>query len=401
MQREYERDAAGGRALALATAAEAPKGVRPVLGRVRRVAAPLVLACLLQACASTRFAESGPGYVFAWPFIDTKAMAPRGGTTQGEDVTLAPVPSAQWEALRAAGQTPFERDRAAILAMGGDYRASFDFLETVVFEPPFTPAAPYRSWGTERVYVVEDRGDFISLQHVLEMVFIDEDGNRQGPFVQKHWRQDWQYEPTELHEYQGHRRWKRRTLEAQEGRGRWSQAVYQVDDTPRYASIGRWEHTPSFSAWTSERTGRPLPRREHSIRDDYDFLSAVNRHTIVPGGWVHEEDNVKTVLPSASAPVATARARESGVNRYERLEGFDFGPADAYWAETAPLWTEVRRAWTEKLASSSEVRISTRCGDTPVYVALFGYAEKLRGDAPPAPAEIRTYVGELIDCITR
>ena len=41
---------------------------------------------------------------------------------------------------------------------------------------------------------------------------------------------------------------------------------------------------------------RPLPRRESSVRDDYDVLIGHNRHTIVPSGWVHEEENYKVVL---------------------------------------------------------------------------------------------------------
>lgn len=357
------------------------------------------LSLLLAACSASKPTPEGPQYIFAWPFVETSELSPRGGTTRGESVTLAAGPTAAWTELQKPGQSRFEKDRAAILAMAGDYRASFDFLETVVFEEPYEPARPYRSWGTERVYVVEDRGDFISLQHILEMVFIDEDGNRQGPFVQKHWRQDWQYEPGSIHEYVGDRRWKRRLLDEPARDGRWSQSVWQVDDTPRYASVGAWEHTPSYSAWTSERTGRPLPRRESTVRKDYDLLDAVNRHTILPQGWVHEEDNLKTELPSGEGPGRT-RAREVGVNRYETLEGFDFGPADTYLAETEPFWAEVRKAWTERLAQRDEIRVGTKCGETPIFMEFFGYAEKFRGPEVPSPEATRERVAELLDCIT-
>ncbi|MDG2306144.1 MAG: hypothetical protein P8R42_16140 [Candidatus Binatia bacterium] len=372
-------------------------GRRKMRHAVVRGVAWLGALVLAAGCASARPVRPGPAYVFSWPFIDTSEMAPRGGTTRGEDVVLAPVPSAAWKRLQAAA--PAAKDRAAILAMAGDYRASFDFLETVVFEPPFKPRAPYRSWGTERVYVVEDRGDFISLQHILEMVFIDEEGNRQGPFVQKHWRQDWRYEPETLHEYVGRRHWKRRPVPPAERREAWSQSVYQVDDTPRYASVGRWEHGPSFSSWTGRETGRPLPRRESSVRKDYDLLSAVNRHTIVPGGWVHEEDNRKTVLPSATEP-RKERARELGVNRYERLQGFDFTASDDYWRTTAPFWAEVRRGWNEKLAASAELDLATKCRDEAVYMSLFGYAQKMQGEAPPSREEIAVFVDDLVTCVT-
>jgi hypothetical protein len=334
-------------------------------------------------------------YVFAWPFIDPSGLAPRGGTTRGGSVTLAPEPSPAWQALQAPGLSPYERDRAAILAMAGDYRTSFDFLETVVFEPPHRPAAPYRSWGTERVYVVEDRGDFISLQHVLEMVVVDDEGRQQGPFVQKHWRQDWQYQPSQLVEYRGRDWWERRALSPEERRGAWSQAVHQVDDTPRYASVGRWEHGPTYSSWTGNRTGRPLPRREHTVRDDYDLLSAVNRHTILPNGWVHEQDNLKVV----TGPPARPKAREVGVDRYELIAGFDFAPADAYWRATGPFWRIVRDAWTARLGAAPALHVSTTCKGTPVFAMFFEYAARLEGDAPPSDAEMRAFVDETLDCV--
>ncbi|MBM4265895.1 MAG: hypothetical protein FJ144_04675 [Deltaproteobacteria bacterium] len=337
---------------------------------------------------------TAPRYVFSWPFVDTKDLAPRGGTTRGAPVTLANGPTEDWQKLRQPGLSAFDRDRAAILAMAGDYRASFDFLETVVFAPPYQPAKPYRSWGTERVYVAEDRGDFISLQHVLLMLFVDDDGKVQGPFVQKHWRQDWQWEPKSIHEHAGKEQWKRRDLSASERRGAWSQSVYQVDDSPRYASVGRWEHRPSFSAWTGGRTGRPLPRREHTVRDDYDLLEAVNRHTILPAGWVHEEDNVKVVLEGPGA-----KAREVGVNRYERLSGFDFSVADAYWGSTGPFWVVVREAWAKRLSDSKTLRISTTCEGKPAFEPFFAYAAKLEAGPSPSREEMRTFVDEQLDCI--
>ena len=40
------------------------------------------------------FAEEGPvvvrGHVFAWPFLELKEMKPRGGSTQGAEVTWRP-----------------------------------------------------------------------------------------------------------------------------------------------------------------------------------------------------------------------------------------------------------------------------------------------------------------------
>lgn len=376
----------------------------PTAGARRRPRAAwaVVLAATVLGCGAPRapVAEPrAPRYVFAWPFVETEGLAPRGGTTQGAPVTLAIDPADAWRTLRADGLAPAARDRAAILAMAGDYRTSFDFLETVVFEPPYRPAQPYRSWATERVYVVEDRDDFVSLQHVLVMVFVDEDGRRQGPFVQKHWRQDWRYEPRSVVEYVGRRQWRRRDLAPDERRGAWSQSVYQVDDSPRYASVGRWRHERSFSAWTGDPTGRPLPRREHTVRKDYDLLTAVNRHTILPHGWVHEEDNLKRVLPDAAGGAVRTKAREIGVNRYDRIRGFDFSAADAYWRATGPLWAVVRRAWAERLAGTAALRVATACAGTPSFVLLFEYAARLEGGEAPASGTMEAFVDDLLDCI--
>lgn len=378
--------------------------------RAVRLAARAVAAfCLLAAaigplgCMAHKTVPqtTAPRYVFAWPFVDpdTVDLSPRGGTTRGTRVTLAAAPSAQWTAVRADGLSAFERDRAAILAMAGDFRTSFDFLETVIFAPPYEPAQPYRSWATERIYVVEDRGGFIALQHILVMFLVDADGQRQGPFVQKHWRQDWQYEPRSVFAYLGRRQWQRRTVDADARRGHWSQSVYQVDDTPRYASLGRWQHGPSFSSWTGAQTARPLPRREHSVRKDYDVLASVNRHTIVPSGWVHEQDNLKQVLADARGAPATTKAREIGVNRYDRIRDFDFSAGDAYWRATAPLWTQVRQAWTTRIEAGKTLRIATTCNATPVFIELFGYARQFEDGDAPSRESTRVFVDDLLDCI--
>ena len=87
-------------------------------------------------------------------------------------------------ALAAAGTAP-EKDRQSILAMAGNYKVRFDMRETVSLQPGYEPLGPKLSGGYEAVRVVEDRGDFISLQHIL---VVEDDGK---PAIVKHWRQDW------------------------------------------------------------------------------------------------------------------------------------------------------------------------------------------------------------------
>lgn len=321
-------------------------------------------------------------YTFSWSMATGCNFAPRGGTSKGAPLTLDPEPHDGWLALQEEDLSKKEKDRRAILAMAGPYRTSFEFLETVGYTPDFERARPYQSWGTEYIYVVEDAEDFISLQHIMVMFITGENGEVQGPFVQKHWRQDWEYEKDELLVYAGHNTWEHRDLDRQEREGTWAQSVYQVDDSPRYEAIGRWRHYPNFSTWLSETTWRPLPRRESSVRDDYEVLEGHNRHTIVPTGWVHEEENYKLQLNDAGEPAGGQPylAKELGVNRYERIVDFDWSAGDEYWQRTGPYWSDVRQLWEEVLNEGAAVHIEESADGTPLFAALFEQAEVLTED---------------------
>ncbi|MDX1581616.1 MAG: DUF6607 family protein, partial [Alphaproteobacteria bacterium] len=63
--------------------------------------------------------------------------------------------------------TKFEQDRQAILAMAGNFQVTFDFEETVPLAKGYALKDPKISKGHEIVRVIEDRGDRISLQHIL------------------------------------------------------------------------------------------------------------------------------------------------------------------------------------------------------------------------------------------
>src|SRR5690606_1491479 len=106
------------------------------------------------------------------------------------------------------------------------------FIETVAYTAGYEPKEESTTSGNEVVRAIEDRGDFISLQHLL--VAHMKDGS---DFVVKHWRQDWQYEPRRVFEYVGGNAWETRDTRPEDVAGKWSQSVYQVDDSPRYAAI--------------------------------------------------------------------------------------------------------------------------------------------------------------------
>lgn len=253
-------------------------------------------------------------------------------------------------ALPGDGLEHLERDRGAILAMTGAYRVSFHFEETFACAPGYVPTPAYDESAVELVCLVEDRGDFISLQHLLVVDYESRD-----PMVVKHWRQDWTYEDTELVLFRGRDAWERVSVPSEQAAGTWTQAVYQVGDSPRYEGRGRWRHAASSSTWESDETWRPLPRREKQ-REDYQAIAARNVHTVTAQGWAHAEHNQKLVLADDGSP-REVLVHEEGFNTYRPDQELALEIAAAYWDGTQAFWADVRAVWDEVLSSDSAFRI--------------------------------------------
>ncbi|MFC7337798.1 DUF6607 family protein [Haloferula chungangensis] len=313
------------------------------------------------------------GHPFSWPFIGWEKMKPRGGTTQGSQTTLASEANPAFYRIQERGITPKERDRRAILALAGDFRVSFDFIETASSAFPYTPPRPYFSWATECAFVIEDQPDFISIQHILVMEFVDESGEIQGPFTMKHWRQDWTYQDRRTFRYLGDRTWQSQIRE--NSSGQWSQAVYQVDDSPRYETTGRWDHRGGISVFRSGSFWRPLPRREFSLRDDYNVLGGHHEITVTPSGWLHTQINRKIVAHNGK--IEKVIAHELGADRYERISSPSLAPAHEYWKATSAFWSAVRRKWDAVLEDKAPVRLRKDVDDKPMFAHLFALAGQL------------------------
>lgn len=364
-----------------------------------------LLICTVIATGSQSLAAEEPTcdsdverYVFSWPIRDGCDNAPRGGTSQGASVIISEKPHNGWLAIQNPKLSKFEKDRAAILAMAGGYRVDFDFLETVGFSADYKRDRPYHSWGTEFVYVVEDKPEFISLQHIMVMYFEQEEGAPSEPFVMKHWRQDWTYEDTRLLQFNHRKQWVNQPISEEESRGKWTQAVYQVDDSPRYESIGEWVHNASFSSWLSGTTRRPLPRREFSVRNDYQALEGFNRHTVTRYGWVQEEENWKLVINQEGQVDSKApyRSKELGVARYRLAENVDFSPGDEFMLKTSEFWSYVRYHWGQVIDEDAVLSLRSSVDGQPLFMPLFSYATALL-DKEVDEDEMREFVEETIN----
>ena len=252
-------------------------------------------------------------------------------------VALAASAHAQTAVQATAQYGDRTRDHAAILAMAGTFKVTFDMRETTPLVAGYTPFPAKLSGGHEVVRVLVDTPDHVALQHLLVVA----DGNGKTMVI-KHWRQDWVYEPTRMLVYTGPGRWTQRAVPEAERRGAWAQTVWQTDDSPRYGGIGRWRYDDGATRWTSDETRRPLARRDATRGVPYDHYVGTNRHVLTPNGWVHEQDNAK-IGAKDGRPVTFVH--EYVVNTYVPASDFPVAAAEAYWAKTGDYWAAVRRQW--------------------------------------------------------
>jgi hypothetical protein len=309
--------------------------------------------------------------VLSAAFMASGCATTGAGSLAGTD---AADPAASIPATPAVS-TPPTADRQAILSMVGEFGVTFVFEETVALAADYERFDPKRTGAAETVVLVEDSGDRIVLQHLLLV----------GDSVVKHWRQDWIWEAEYRFEFTDDQTWTRVPLSAEQTRGQWTQCVFEVSDAPRYCGTGAWNHRYGNATWTSDRSWRPLPRRDYTIRDDYTALNVENRHTITPTGWTHEQDNSKVVR--VDGETREVLVREFGFNNYIRTDRTDFSAAYAYWDETSAYWAEVRDAWTRMLENGGVV-LDTEVDGMPVIDGLFELADAAREGEAIDPARI-------------
>jgi hypothetical protein len=129
----------------------------------------------------------------------------------------------------------------------------------------------------------------------------------------------------------------------------------------------------------SDETWRPLPRREWSVRSDYQVLLGTNRHTVNATGWTQEENNLKTALTAERNIRATQPhlAREYGVARYERIRDTDFNEADHYYESTKAFWRQVQQTWSEIFVANKTVTLRAAVDQQGLFKPLFQHADAI------------------------
>ena len=186
--------------------------------------------------------------------------------------------------------------------------------------------------------------------------------------IVKHWRQDWLYQNTELYEFFKDKTWKYRKLATNDVKGQWTQKVYQVDDSPRYEGTATWIHEDGKHYWVNT-TDAPLPRREHTIRKDYNVLKRRNIHAITDYGWLHEQDNVK--LNRDLNGNDTEIAKEKGLDYYVKVDDSKCKAAQKWWAENKTLWKNIRDKWQTVYDADKDIHLESSVDRKPLFMHLF------------------------------
>lgn len=296
------------------------------------------------------------------------------------------------ERAPADEKAAFEADRADILAMAGNFKVRFDMQESTRWDASYTPLDKKTSGGHEVVRVIEDTGRKIVLQHML---VINHDGK---DMIIKHWRQDWEYEPAKVLVYSDRNVWGWEAVPEKMRRGRWSQIVWQVDDSPRYGGWGQFEEQSGIRRWRSNWTWRPLARRDAVRNPVYDRYHSINRHQTTPDGWVHWQDNTKMGTKDGKlAPVV----QEYVLNTYTKFDGYNVKAADDYWAATQGYWKAVRAEWDKVGATKGGIAIQEEAETgTVISARLLEIADEVQEGSMTEKAAIAEAV-KLIDSATK
>jgi hypothetical protein len=206
----------------------------------------------------------------------------------------------------------------AINKICGCFNVEFKYAET------YSPVKDYKyhdreeiSGGTELAFPVEISDNKISIQHLLVI---------SDSMIVKHWREDWTFENPIIWKYIDTKTWVKQQLKQEQVKGKWTQTVWEVSDEPRYQGYCKFTNLDDEILWQST-TDAPLPRREYSVRNDYNILNRTNRLHITDSGYIHEQDNKKIIRKDG---VDKLLVEEKGINSYKRIANSGCAAAKSY-----------------------------------------------------------------------
>ncbi|WP_300570219.1 DUF6607 family protein [Flavobacterium sp.] len=255
-----------------------------------------------------------------------------------------------------------KEDIKSIKSMCGCYEVKFNFAETFQYSKDtvnYKPSKTKHDYGLEWVELVENQPNKIVMQHLL---IVDD------KTIIKHWRQDWLYENTDFYQFFKDRTWNFKKLSSKQVKGQWTQKVYQVDDSPRYEGTATWVHLDGRHTWENT-TDAPLPRREHTVREDYNVLKRTNVHEITSTGWIHDQDNDKIVRSEKGDDIVLAQ--EKGHDVYTKVDDSKCKAAQNWWTVNNTLWKSVRDKWETVYKTDTNLSLQKTVDNQPLFMKLF------------------------------
>jgi hypothetical protein len=254
-----------------------------------------------------------------------------------------------------------ETGKKNVDALCGCFDVAFKYAET------FSPDTSYKfhdretiSGGTEYIFPVVNTDTRIVLQHLLVVT---------DSIIVKHWREEWTYENPTIYNFKGDKTWVREQLKPEQVKSKWTQAVWEVSDAPRYQGVSNWINTDGKTVWQNTAYA-PLPRREYSLRSDYNILKRENRLIITADGWIHDQNNQKIIRTNGIDKLLT---EEKGLNTYKKINESTCAPAKAYWKKNKVYWAKVRTLWEKYLTTHNTIKIKDDI--TPMHDYLFMIAK--------------------------
>ncbi|MES2417514.1 MAG: DUF6607 family protein [Bacteroidota bacterium] len=266
--------------------------------------------------------------------------------------------------VNASAQTKIDQDREAIKSLAGFYKVTFNYAETFSPDDDYKFHERHRSSAKEWAVILEDSPKKIVIQHLLVL--------RGDSMIIKHWREDWTYEDPQILTYDKNDTWKNVTLSANDIKGKWTQKVYQVDDSPRYQAIGTWVHVDGRHQWQSNADS-PLPRREYSERNDYNVLNRGNNLYLTADGWMFEQDN-KKIIRSESGD--TLLAWEKGMEQFVKTDPKSFGYAQTWWKQQQNFWKDTRDTWSAIFAENAVIKLIPKVDNKLLYEQFFALGDR-------------------------
>ncbi len=254
-------------------------------------------------------------------------------------------------------------DRKIIDKFCGCFEVAFKYAET------FSPSADYKYHDREEIggtaelaLPIEVSDKKVVIQHLLVV---------SPTVVVKHWREEWTYENPVIWKYKGDRTWVKETLPADQVKGKWTQTVWEVADEPRYQGFSQFVNLDGKTIWQST-TDAPLPRREYSVRSDYNILKRTNRMNISDNGYLHEQDNQKIIRANGTDKLLV---EEKGLNTYKRIEDKECAAAKDYWEKNKDYWSKVRKVWADYISTHDVISLKNKIDNKLLHEYLMAQAK--------------------------